>query len=86
MVKKKRQALFLGADRAEEVPSYKRLYGSIEEEVFTGNITITREEEAVENDRAAKSEEQILDNPVKNEESFSKRVSTFLKGIKNRLK
>ena len=76
----------MGADRAEEVPSYKRLYGSIEEEVFTGNITITREEQAVENDRAAMSEEHISDNPVKNEQSFSKKVSTFLRGIKNRLK
>ena len=86
MVKKKRQALFLGADRAEEVPSYKRLYGSIEEEVFTGNITITRKEKIVGNDSDVVKEKHISDNPVKNEQSFSKKVSTFLRGIKNRLK
>lgn len=73
LVKKKREAIFLGADKMEDVPGYKRLYGSVEEEVFNCNIRIKREEKPVE---VAETEKSTL----------SQKMMGFLRKMKNKSK
>lgn len=82
MVKKKREAIFLGADKLEDVPAYKRLYGSVEEEVFNCNIRIKREEKALKNVNPVKQEEKVSENT----NSIEWESTTFFKKIKRHLK
>ena len=82
MVKKKREAIFLGADKLEDVPAYKRLYGSVEEEVFNCNIRIKREEKVFKNVNPVKQEEKVSENT----NSIEWESTTFFKKIKRHLK